>query len=411
MTVRFFFLNQKYPDYLLIKAKSQNLHALVQQLTIIQNEDSLQRVAKLSEQERNSLIASIIEKVKKDETVKKPETENADRTNMGQFYENQRRFEGNISQEGKWYFYNQSALTFGRTEFRRRWGDRKLEDNWRRLNKSRIATGQVSGNQVENGQVKKDTSAAANDNKNPMFYLRNLPMTDSLVRISNEKIANAYLESGKIYDDRIADKPKAIESFESLLKRFPDSELEPEALYYTFLVYKEENNSVSETYKQRLIGKYPDNEFSRIISDPDYYNKKIEDAKKTEKIYQEAYSAYLAENFNGAISLCDNAVKQYPKHELVPKFLLLRAYCIARTSDERTFKEELDKLIKLWPGTSEAEKASEITAYLNKKLPELKVEEDKQIASEIYIDDSSSQHVFVLVIMNSAFNINQATCS
>jgi len=34
-------------------------------------------------------------------------------------------FKGNIDQEGKWYFYNQTALTFGRTEFHKRWGDRK----------------------------------------------------------------------------------------------------------------------------------------------------------------------------------------------------------------------------------------------------------------------------------------------
>jgi len=405
-----YLLDQRYPDYQLIKAKSQNLNALVQQLNVIQREDSLQHVAKLSESERNNLIASIIEKAKKDESGIKPGADYADRNNMGQFYENQQRFQENITQEGKWYFYNQSAMTFGRTEFRRRWGDRKLEDNWRRSNKSIVAASQVSGNQEENnGQVKKDTAKAVSDNKNPQFYLRNLPMTDSLVHISNEKIAYAYLEAGKIYNERISDKPKAIESFETLLKRFPGNELEPEALYYSYLVYKEENNALSETYRQRLIEKYPDNEFTRIISDPDYYTKKLEDLKKVEKLYQEAYNTYASENFTGAVSLCDDAIKQYGKHELAPKFLLLRAFCIARTSDERTFKEELDKLIKLWPGTPETAKALEIIAFLNQKIPELKVEEDKQIAAEIYVDDLSSQHVFALVIMNSSFNINQAT--
>jgi tetratricopeptide (TPR) repeat protein len=403
-----YFLDQKYPDYQLIKAKSQNLNFLVRQLTIIQREDSLQRVAKLTEPERNSLIAAIIEKAKRDETEIKSGGDYADRYNMGQYYENERRFQGNITQEGKWYFYNQSALTFGRTEFRRRWGERKLEDNWRRMNKSRVTVGQASDNQVENGQVKKDTSAAASDNKNPQFYLRNLPMTDSLIGISNEKIENAYLEAGKIYNERISDKPKAIESFETLLKRFPGNELEPEALYYIYLVYVEEKNPLSETYRQRLLEKYPDNEFARIISDPDYYKKKIEDLKKAEKIYQEAYNSYTSEDFNGSITICDNAIKEYGKHELAPKFFLLRAYCIARISDERTFKEELDKLIKLWPGTPETKKASEIIAYLNQKIPELKVEEDKQIASELYVDDSSSQHVFAIVIMNASFNLNQA---
>jgi tetratricopeptide (TPR) repeat protein len=404
-----FLIDQNFTDYQLIRAKAQNLTALVQYLTTIQREDSLQRVSKLNEQERNSLIASIIEKVKKDESEVKTGGDYTDRYNMGQYYENERRFQGNIIQEGKWYFYNQSAMTFGRTEFKRRWGDRKLEDNWRRLNKSRVTTGQVPGTEEEVGLVKKDTSTAVNDNKNPQFYLRNLPTTDSLIAVSNEKIANAYLEAGKIYNEKIADKPKAVESFENLLIRFPGEELEPEALYYAHLVLKEENNSKSEIYRQRLLDKYPGNEFAKILSDPDYYKKKLEELKKTEKQYQEAYNAFLSEDFAGAIALCDNGIKQYPKHELVPKFLLLRAYCIARTSDERTLKGDLDKLIKQFPGTPEAAKASEIIAYLNQEIPELKVEEDKQIAAEIYSDDSSSQHSFALIIMSASFNVNQAT--
>ena len=138
-----YFLDQKYPDYLAIKTKSQSLNALVSQLTIIQTEDSLQRVASMPEPERNALISSIIAKIIKDESEGKTSA-NSDRYNLGQYYENERRFQGNIDQEGKWYFYNQAALTFGRTEFRRRWGDRKLEDNWRRSNKTRANAPQAN---------------------------------------------------------------------------------------------------------------------------------------------------------------------------------------------------------------------------------------------------------------------------
>jgi len=404
-----YFLDQKYPDYQTIKSKSQNLNALVSQLTVIQREDSLQRVAKMSVSDRNSLIASIIEKVKQDETTIKSGAEYSDRYNLGQYYENERRFQGNIEQEGKWYFYNQSALTFGRTEFRRRWGDRKLEDNWRRLNKSRVTQNQVSGNQDENAQVKRDTSSSVTDNKKPEFYLLNLPVNDSLLAVSDDRIAFAYLESGKIYNDKFSDKSKALESFESILRRYPGNELEPEVLYNIFEVYKEENNTRSETYRQRLLEKYPASDFARIISDPDYYNKKLEDIRQVEKLYQSAYNAYLSDDFAGSIAICDNAVSQYSKHELAPKFLLLRAYCIARISDERTFKEELSNLIKLWPDTPETKKASEIIAFLNQKIPELKIEEDKQIAKEIYVDEKNSPHVFALIIQDASFNINQAT--
>ncbi len=403
-----YFLDTKRPDYLAIETKSQNLNALVSQLTIIQIEDSLLKVASMTEPERNALISSIIAKIIKDESEGKV-SEYTDRYNMGQFYENERRFQGNIAQEGKWYFYNQAALTFGRTEFRRRWGDRKLEDNWRRMNKARASTSQVSANSDEVSQSRADTSAAQLDYKKPEFYLNKLPLTDSLKNISYEKIANALLNAGKAYSERILDPARATETFELLITRFPDGELEPEALYNLYNINKEGNNAKSEAYRQRLLLKYPENEFARILSDPAYYEKKMADLKMAESLYQEAYSAYAGEQFNTVITLCDDGLKKYPQDILAPKFQLLRAYAVARISDERSFKDELNKIIKTWPETAESRKAQEIIAFINQKVPELKIEEDKKIASELYIADTTVNHIFVLIITNPAFNINLAT--
>jgi tetratricopeptide (TPR) repeat protein len=403
-----FFLDQKHPDYLTLKAKSQSLNALVSQLTIIQREDSLQRVASMTEQERNNLISTIIAKVLKDETEGKTARYN-DQYNIGQYYENERRFQGNIDQEGKWYFYNQAALTFGRTEFRRRWGDRKLEDNWRRSNKARVSTAQIASNTGDTLKTKADTTSPELDYKKPEFYLRDLPLTDSLKNVSNERIANALLEAGKAYSERISDLPKATETFESLVNRFPSSDLVPEALYNLYKTNKEVNNIKAETYRQRLLQKYPENEFARILSDPTYFEKKMADLKANEKLYEEAYNTYTSEKFNEAISLCNDALKKFPQNVLAPKFMLLHAYSLARISDERSFKEDLSTLIKTWPGTTESKKAQELITYLNQKMPELKIEEDKVIAGELYTVDTTVSHVFVLVITDPAFNINQAT--
>ncbi len=107
----------------------------------------------MPESERNALISTIINEIVTAENEGKT-SEYASRYNLGQYYENERRFQDNIEQEGKWYFYNQAALTFGRTEFRRRWGDRPLEDNWRRYNKTRVSMSQASANpedEVKNG--------------------------------------------------------------------------------------------------------------------------------------------------------------------------------------------------------------------------------------------------------------------
>jgi TolA-binding protein len=401
-----YFLDPAFPEYKDIQEKSQNLNALVSQLLIIQREDSLQKIARMNESQRNAVIASMIAQVTREETERKA-TDYTDRYNIGQFYENERRSQGTIDQEGKWYFYNQSAMAFGRTEFRRRWGDRKLEDNWRRANKTRVSVAQF-GNTEEQGQEHKDTTAAVSNNKKPEFYLKDLPLNDSLMAISDEKVSMAMLNAGRAYSERLLDKERATQTFELLITRYPASDLVPEALYDLYRINRESNGARSEVYRQRLLQQFPESEYAKILSDPAYYEKKMAEMKMAEKTYSEAYAAYSEERYNDAVSLCINGMQKYPQDQLAPKFQLLHAYSIARTADERSFKAALSTLIKTWPNTIESKKAEEIIAFLNQKSPELKVEEDKAIAAELYKKDTTANHVFVLIITDPAFNINQA---
>jgi len=405
------FLGNKYPGFETLKSKSLNLNKLVTQLSVIQREDSLRKVAAMSPADRSLLIASIIDNVRRAEAEAAAAGQTmGDRYNLGQYYENERRFQGNIEQEGKWYFYNQAALTFGRTEFRRRWGDRKLEDNWRRLNKGRITPGEQQERSGENGNGRKQDSIKIADNKTPEFYLKDLPLTDSLIKISDQKTALALLEAGKIYYENFSDRKRAVETLETISRRFPGNETEPEALYNIYKIYRDDNNNqMAEVYRQRLIEKYPDNEFTKSITDPDYYTKRNAVAKEAERLYTEAYNAYTSGDFSLSRSLCEAGIEKYPKHELTPKFVLLKSYCTAKLSDEKSFRGELSDLVKLWPGTPEADRAAELIAFLDQEIPELKIEEEKEVAREIYIDNKASPHLFALIIMDPAFNINQAT--
>jgi len=403
-----YFLDDKYPGYNELMTKSQNLNSLVVHLNIILTEDSLQRVAAMPASERDAMISGMISEITKSESEGKT-TDYTDRSNLGQYYENERRFQDNIAQEGKWYFYNQAALSFGRTEFRRRWGNRRFEDNWRRSNRARINVQQIAGGQEENGGTQSDSSEVLQDYKKPEFYLTNLPLNDSLLALSNEKISTAYFNAGRVFADKISDRKKAAEAYETLLTRFPDSDMAPEALYELYKLYKDSDNQKSEIVRQRLLGKYPESEYAKIISDPDYYNKKLAQIRKSEMLYEEAYNFYTLENFKESIAACERAINENPEDDLAPKFMLLRAYSVARISDERSFKEELNHLVKAWPDTEEGKKAAELTAYLNLKMPELKIEEDKVIASELYVADTTALYSFIIIITDPAFNINQAT--
>jgi len=403
-----FSLDQKYPGYNELKIKSQNLNTLAGYLTMIQEEDSLRRVATMPESERNALIAGIIASAEKAGSSGRT-TDYADRANIGQYYENERRFQDNIAQEGKWYFYNQTALTFGRTEFRRRWGQRRLEDNWRRSNKNRVNVQSATAGQDENGNAGKDTSGAVTDYRKPEFYLKNLPLNDSLIAISDEKLANAYYNAGKVFWEKFNDTQQAAESFEMLLSRFPQNELIPETLYDLYRLFKDSNSAKSEVARQRLLEKYPESEFTKIISDPDYFNKKMAEIRETERSYEAAYDLYSSGKYNEARSLCDSLLEAKPRNDLAPKFMLLKAYSTARISDERTFREELGQVIKSWPGTEQARKASDLISHLDQKMPELKIEEEIIVAKEIYKVDTTSVYSFVIIINNPSFNLNQAS--
>lgn len=402
-----YFLDKSYPGYNELNAKTRDLNTLVEHLTTIQMEDSLQKVAAMPEAQRNALISGIIAKVTKEEAEGRS-SEYSDRANMGQFYENQRRFQDNIDQEGKWYFYNQTALTFGRSEFRRRWGERRLEDNWRRSNRNRVNNQQFASGQEEEGKGEADSSQNVLDNRKPEFYLRNLPLNDTMLAASNDRIANAYFNSAKVFTGSIGDRTKAAEAYEALMTRYPGHPLAPEALYDLYNLFRDSDSRRSESARQRLLENYPESEFAKIISDPDYFSRKMAAIKLSEKLYQEAYDLYINENFDSAIIICEDALKRNPGDPLAPKFMLLKAYSVARTSDERRLREELNGLRKAFPDSDEGLRAAELIAHLDKEMPELRIEEDIVVARELYTVDTAAQHTFVIIIESPSFNVNQA---
>jgi TolA-binding protein len=399
------FLPDDYPGYSDIATLSGTLNELAGHLNTISREDSLQYVASLPEPQRDALITRIINDITLRE--REAEAEVDQRYNMGEFYENQRRFRGDIEASGKWYFYNQSALTFGRSEFRNRWGERPLEDNWRRINRSRtgsFGTGN-GGEEADSAGI----SGTSGGNKSADYYLRNLPLTDSLVEISDERIAMALFNAGRILAERIEESSMAAEYYDQMVSRYPDHQLVPQALYNLVMLFRNESPAHANSYSRRLVSSYPETEFAKIISDPDYYSKRIEEEKRSAQLYNQAFEEYKKGNYTAALSLCETGMERYHGSELMPKFNLLKAFAMATIVDERELKGILSAIVQQFPGTPEAERASGLIEHLNTEIPELKIEEEQQIARELFSTDITGPHYFVAVIMNNNEDINRLT--
>ncbi len=107
--------------------------------------------------------------------------------------------------DDSWYFYNTATKNAGRTEFQRKWGNRKLEDDWRRRNKSSFNFNDFgTGNQDEAGEegaiAENDSVPAAdaaelekeNDPHFPEYYLKQIPSTDE-----DKQTANDVIQEGR----------------------------------------------------------------------------------------------------------------------------------------------------------------------------------------------------------------------
>jgi len=400
-----YLIDRQFPGYDRISRRTTDLGEYAEFHSVVVTEDSLRRVASMTQAERTALIAGIM-RTAEEEQRKAASGDGSDRYNMGQYYENEQRYRGVITAEGGWYFYNQSALTFGRTEFRRRWGERRLEDNWRRANKARAAFSNSTAAEEgqENGTGDTATVAPALTQE---YYIRNLPLTDSLMRLSVSRSATALLGEGKILASRLGDTLAAAESLEQASRTGNDDRIKAEALYELYRLLRNSDPARAERRRSELLASYPDTEYALILSDPDYVRRQQEQAAMAARKYEEAWGAFSAEQYAQARAISSETVRLYPEHELVPKFMLLDAMATGAMEGEMAYKEKLDSLVARYPATDEGRRAAEITDFLRREMPAVKEAEDIRIAEELYHFDRQQPHWVMIIAGNARANMNQ----
>ena len=73
---------------------------------------------------------------------------------------------------------------------------------------------------------KKAASSQASDPKSRDYYLKDIPSTPEMITASNDRIIQSYYNLGFIYIEGLGDYGRSIESFETLLDRLPDEQIQ-----------------------------------------------------------------------------------------------------------------------------------------------------------------------------------------
>ena len=386
------FIDKTRADFNDILNKKNSLSRLVKDITIINVEDSLQNLALKSEKERDNIINAIIQKIIDEEEKEKENLEN------NYMFSNENKYDSQNSGSGaNWYFYNPATISFGFSEFKRIWGDRKIEDNWRRKDKGNTISDALEEIDLY-ANSEEDTIKGGNDKKNKNYYIKNIPLTEKKLNLSHNRIIEAYYDLGLVYKERLNDNSKAIESFTELVTRYDTCRYVLSCYYQLYRLFLiEENQDKAEYYKNLILDKAPESEYAQLIKNPNYFKEKQNTKTKVLDFYKDTYKAFKNKYWTRTLNQCIASDSLYQQSEFSPKFHLLKALAIGKISGRDTFILELKKVVALHPDQEEGKEATRIINILSKNK---NIENQKPQLKSEYNISFMANHSFILVFPN-----------
>lgn len=385
---------ETYPDYNALKKRSDVLDELAVYAQNVTLQDSLLRLSAMTPEEQRAVVDKIIEDLKKKEA---EEAEEARREE----YLAQQAAAGTGLQTGtsqapttfmlntdrSWYFYNKATREAGRTEFQKRWGSRKLEDDWRRRNKTTYAfsssdeeygdgADDEAGEEADAGGAvtdsgsdnnKKEDREHADDPHYPEYYLRQIPSTDTERTTANEVIQEGLYNMGLILKDKLEDFSAAESEWNRLMARYPDNVYRLDVYYNMYLMeMRLGNTEAAERYRRLILDEFPESKYAEALSDPLYMEKLKRMPEEEQKLYDRAYEAYM-NNDNATVHRIYAEMRaDYPMSRIMPKFMFIEALSYVTENNPEKFAETLRLMLERYPDTDVSPLASSYLELLGK---------------------------------------------
>ncbi|OAB80209.1 type IX secretion system periplasmic lipoprotein PorW/SprE [Cochleicola gelatinilyticus] len=341
-----------------ITKRRENLDDVINYEDIATVNDSVLRIAGMSEAQQLTYFTEYTQKLKA-----KAVADSIANASVEKGVANNEFFQKKTNQTGKggpFYFYNPTTVSFGKLEFQKAWGNRKLEDNWRRSEKQRTTTS------IEE-EVAETIPIAENEMFNPQSYISKIP-TDQVVLDSLAKERNfAYYQLGLIYKEKFKENELASNRLEKLLTYGPEERLILPSKYNLYKIYSEsENAALAQKYKNDILNNHADSRYAEILRNPN--TALATDESSPEFKYKELYQQFEASQYEEVIAKSDDYISRYNGTEIVPKFELLKATAIGRQQGFEAYKKALNFISLNYPNAPEGKQAEKIFSTVLPKI-------------------------------------------
>ncbi|WP_396178558.1 gliding motility protein [Flavobacterium sp.] len=377
-------LDARLREHKSIKKKRENLEDVIKYEGIAQKNDSIlnllqmsneaqtayfeKHIVKLKEQEKKA--AELLKKQQEIELLNQAGMMQEDNPAMASKSMAPPTFDVGPKSTESFYFYNPTTVSYGKNQFRKKWGKRNLGDNWR--------WSQGAKNNDENPEDEEDAVAADDKEKTdeeevaqdprftPVFYISQLPTKKEEVEVLIKDRNFAYYQLGTIYKEKFKEYKLAAEKLEKLLQFDPEERLILPSMYNLFKIYEIIDPSKAAAMKQQIMSKYPDSRYAQIISNETLNAQQL--SQTPDAKYEGLYKKYENNTNTALLNEVEDAIDLYTGDEIVSKFELLKANIVGKLKGIEEYKTALNFVALNYPNSQEGKSAE---VLLSKNIPYL----------------------------------------
>jgi len=398
-------LDKDRKDYKQLDERSKVLDELAPHTSAVELQDSLQRLARMSEDQRNKIIDKIIEDLIKKEKEEERAREEAEAEKIQQQEEAKN---GNRNarptptapqpigggKSGQWYFYNPQAVSQGKQSFQRQWGRRENQDHWQRLNKTVVDLNQENTEQPDSLENQENQDHAENvesaenmeaptatvpsdsiagsgseapadssafDPHKREYYLAQIPFTEEQIAESNNLIKDGLFHSGIIFKDKLDNLRLSEKALGRLTSQYADYEHNDEAWYHLFLLYSRQGRTAeADRCLTMLQSDFPESDWTILLSDPYFAENQRFGVHIEDSIYAATYEAFKVGRHEEVQANGEISEKRFPLGQHRPKFLFIEGLSLLNKGQADACIDRLKQVVEKYPESEVSEMAGMI---------------------------------------------------
>ena len=391
------------PRYQTVTDYANNLKDIARLITSIAANDSIVRIYNMGDLERR-MFAQQLKKQREDEARAAEEKARLAQAPAGGGAKAPPPLAG--GKPSSFYFYNEAFLKKGKKDFSKNWGNRKLEDNWRRS--SRPVVGIVE----DTGRPDSVSRTGVSDAELKDMFA-GIPKSEAELTVIHLATYEAMYQLGTLFRDKLQNNKRCSSTLEEMLGRYPEQDkYEKESWYYCYLAFNDLNNKErAKYYLDKLAGKYPNSSYARALTDPNFLNATKARERELNTYYEETFTAFQKGDYKNAYTRCQEAPQKYgSQNVLMAKFTLLSALCVGNLQGNEAYCKSLGEVIARYPETAEATRAKEIARLMSCKGFE--VADDPKKKSGQPIDDAFTReddklHYFIVALKGADVRLDE----